>query len=193
MAKKEAVAFSARLAGKLKQMADSWSPGGSSRGNMAAGNAVGCWMMQAMGEIPAAAGTCATPGSLIGITPGAGLARICYRDRITGLLVPYRPNGYDITNVVFSLKRTKIKDGGYFLGTRDLNGSIWVEEYYNFCPCQDGGKTVTVVTKVTFDTTACKLVVCTRDLCLPPEANIGEENCGGSGGSGSGATPVPGG
>lgn len=181
MAKRELTTFSARLGQKLKQIADQWTPG-ASHGGMSAGNAVGCWIMQATSEITAATGQCATPGSLIGITPGTGTARICHRDRVTGLVVPYRPNGIDITGTVYNLRKKKVKAGGYFLGTRDLNGSIYVEEYYNFCPCESDGKLVEVVTKVSFDVTNCKLVVCTRQICLPPEAEVGEETCGGSGG-----------
>lgn len=182
MAKKELTTFSARLGSKLKQIADQWTPG-ATHGGMAAGNAVGCWIMQAVSEIGQATGQCATPGTLIGITPGGGIARICYRDRTTGMVAPYRPNGQDVTSMVYNLKKKKVKSGTYFLGTRDLNGSIYIEELYNFCPCANDGKLVTVVTKVSFDTKECKLIVCTRELCLPPEAEVGEEQCGGSGGA----------
>jgi hypothetical protein len=194
MAKKRVATFSENLAGKLKRMADQWSPG-QSHGAMTAGNAVGCWIMQAMGEIPAATGQCATPGTLIGITPGVGTARICHRDRVTGLVVPYRPNGLDVTNTVYNLRKRKVKAGGYFLGTRDLNGSIYVEEYFSHCSCaqEDGTTTITVVTNVSFDVTNCKLVVCTRQICLPPGAEVTEESCGGSGGGGSGGLPETGG
>lgn len=193
MAKREVSTFSNRLANKLKQMADAWTPGTSEAGRMSAGNAVGCWILQATTEISAASGQCATPNSLTGITPGSGTARICHRDRITGLLVPYRPNGISVQSTVYSLKKRKIANGGYFIGTRDLNGTIWVEEYFDFCPCEDTGTTLTVVTKVSFDTSNCKLVVCTRNICLPPGATVGDENCGGSGpSSGSGGTTTPG-
>jgi hypothetical protein len=195
MAEKQVATFSSTLASKLKRMADSWTPGASTAGHMTAGNAVGCWIMQAMAEIPAATGQCATPGTLIGITPGVGTARICHRDRATGLVVPYRPNGLDVTNTVYNLKKRKIKGGGYFLGTRDLNGSIYVEEYYSHCSCaqEDGTTTLTVVTNVSFDVSNCRLVVCTRQICLPPGAEISEESCGGGGGGGSGGLPETGG
>ena len=100
-----------------------------------------------------------------------------------------------MTNTVYNLKKRKIKGGGYFLGTRDLNGSIYVEEYFSHCSCaqEDGTTTLTVVTNVSFDVSNCRLVVCTRQICLPPGAEISEESCGGGGGGGSGGLPETGG
>lgn len=191
MAQREVVTFSSRLGNKLKQMADSWTPSRGSSGSMSAGNAVGYWIMQATGDISEAVGSCATPGSSAGITPGSGTARICHRDRITGLLVPYQPNGQDVATTVYNLKIKKVKSGTYFSGMRDLDGTLWVQEIYDFCPCESSGKSVNVVTKVDFDLSNCKLVVCTRQLCLPFESSIGQEDCGGSGGSGSGSGTGP--
>lgn len=156
-------------------------------------NAVGKWVMKAITPITAADYRCTgyqpTP------TPGEGLAAICYRDLETGQLVEHRV-GKDlelVTITVYSLLSEIIPTGWYFLGTRDLAGTIWAEAAFAQCEGSGGSGAgsglgsgsgcIDIVTDVSFDAATCRLIVCTRNVCFPPGTIIGPEDCG-SGGSG---------
>jgi hypothetical protein len=157
-------------------------------------NAVGKWVMKALTPISAADYRCTgyqpTP------TPGEGLASICYRDLETGQLVEHIPDpgsGERVTATVYSLLSEVIPQGWYFIGTRDLAGTIWAEAAFAQCEGSGGSGAgsglgsgsgcINIVTDVSFDVATCRLIVCTRNVCFPPGTIIGPEDCG-SGGSG---------
>jgi hypothetical protein len=84
---------------------------------------------------------------------------------------------------------TGVPAGKYGLAKHFADSGVWeVIALADGC-CDPGsggsgsgsGSCVTVVTKVLFDPITCRLNVCTREICLPAGATIGEEHCGGSG------------
>jgi hypothetical protein len=197
--KKELVTFSRGIASTLVQMAKSFSGGSSSIDAFPkTSNQTGLWLMQARTTITAAAYNCDQAGDFSGPTPGSGKARLCYREKLLGKVMPYKPNGKYVEGTVYNLLKESIPENRYFLASRDLAGTIWVEQIFRSCEGGSGSQgsggsggsgpgsgdnCIDVVTQVSFDPYTCKLIVCTRNICFPPGTIIGPEDCG-SGGSG---------
>jgi len=197
MAKKQIRTFGEAKSQKLSQIADSWSGMGSDRMPFPP-NSVGKWVMKAIGPITACDYRCSGSGSAEKPMPGSGTAALCYRDKTTGLLELHKPGGLEITCTVYSLLAEAVPDGWFFIGTRDLAGTIWAESIFQKCDeasgsggsgsggsgSGSGSGCIDVVTGISFDLATCQLVVCTRNICFPAGTIIGPEDCGsGSGGA----------
>ena len=191
MAKKELFTFPRQIASTLYRMASQASGGSGSVENWPsqAGNAVGKWVMKAKTAISACDYKCV--GYSESPVPGSGIAVLCYRDTETGKLEVHKPGGQEVEITVYSLLDELIPVDWFFLGTRDLAGTIWAESVFKKCDetgsgggsgLGSGSGCIDVVTDVSFDPYTCKLIVCTRNICFPPGTIIGPEDCG----SGSG-------
>lgn len=199
MAKRELVGFSRRVGNILTQVANSWRGGTSSLEAFAkTSNQSGLWLMQARTTITPALYNCDAAGDFNGPTPGSGQARICYRDKTNGKITPHKPNGNEIKGTVYNMLKEAIPTNRYFLASRDLAGSIWVEQIFRSCEGGSGSigsggsygsgpgsgdNCHKVVTDVRFDPYTCQLIICTKTICFTPGTIVSEEDCGsGSGG-----------
>lgn len=160
------------------------------------GNSVGKWVMKATTPITACDYRCLDDER--SPIPGSGTAVICYLDQVDGKLKVHKPDGItEVAAPVSSLLNEVIPAGRFFIGTRDLAGTLWAESVFESCDAGSGGSggsgggsgpgsgsgCIDVVTDVRFDIYTCQLIVCTRNICFPPGTIIGPEDCG-SGGSG---------